>query len=301
MIIGVLVEITNKSVDRIFDYLVPKSLEDKIEVGKRVRVPFGNRTLVGFILEKDKNSGVDKLKEIEEKENVTILMAVESGSRAWGFASPDSDYDVRFIYVRKKEDYLRLDTVRDVIDWQLDDVLDINGWDVKKALQLMHNSNPTIFEWCESPIVYRTSEAFEQMKQLRKEYFSPKKSLYHYLHMAESNYRKFLQCDQIKVKKYFYVLRPILAAKWIAEKKIWPPMLFSELMEAELEEDLKPETERLLVMKKEMDEMELVPGSRKINAYVESNLEKFKKLADDMPKTETSWDSLNHYFQSLLS
>ena len=243
----------------------------------------------------------DKLKEIEEKENVTILMAVESGSRAWGFASPDSDYDVRFIYVRKKEDYLRLDTVRDVIDWQLDDVLDINGWDVKKALQLMHNSNPTIFEWCESPIVYRTSEAFEQMKQLRKEYFSPKKSLYHYLHMAESNYRKFLQCDQIKVKKYFYVLRPILAAKWIAEKKIWPSMLFSELMEAELEEDLKPKTERLLVMKKEMDEMELVPGSRKINAYVELNLEKFKKLADDMPKTETSWDSLNHYFQSLLS
>ena len=99
----------------------------------------------------------DKLKEIEEKENVTIFMAVESGSRAWGFASPDSDYDVRFIYVRKKEDYLRLDAVRDVIDWQLDDVLDINGWDVKKALQLMHNSNPTIFEWCESPIVYRTS------------------------------------------------------------------------------------------------------------------------------------------------
>ena len=213
----------------------------------------------------------DKLKEIEEKENVTILMAVESGSRAWGFASPDSDYDVRFIYVRKKEDYLRLDTVRDVIDWQLDDVLDINGWDVKKALQLMHNSNPTIFEWCESPIVYRTSEAFEQMKQLRKAYFSPKKSLYHYLHMAESNYKKFLQ---------------------------W--MLFSELMEAELEEDLKPETERLLVMKKEMDEMELVPGNQKINAYVESNLEKFKKLADDMPKTETSWDSLNRYFRSLI-
>ena len=77
-------------------------------------------------------------------------------------------------------------------------------------------------------------------------------------------------------------------------------MLFSELMEAELEEDLKPETERLLVMKKEMDEMELVPGSRKINAYVESNLEKFKKLADDMPKTETSWDSLNRYFRSLI-
>ena len=76
---------------------------------------------------------VSKLQEMEEKENIRILLAVESGSRAWGFASPDSDYDVRFIYVRKKEDYLRLDERRDVVEGQLDDVFDINGWDVKKA------------------------------------------------------------------------------------------------------------------------------------------------------------------------
>ena len=81
-------------------------------------------------------------------------MAIESGSRAWGFASPDSDYDVRFIYVRKFEDYLKLEKVRDVIEWKLDDVLDINGWDIKKTLQLLHNLNPTVFEWCASPIVY---------------------------------------------------------------------------------------------------------------------------------------------------
>lgn len=84
-----------------------------------------------------RNIILEKIKEIEEKENVRVIMAIESGSRAWGFASPDSDYDVRFVYVRQIEDYLRLDKVRDVIEWQLDDVLDINGWDVKKALQLM--------------------------------------------------------------------------------------------------------------------------------------------------------------------
>ena len=50
-----------------------------------------------------------ELKKIEEQENVKIIMAIESGSRAWGFASPDSDYDVRFIYVRKEEDYLKLE------------------------------------------------------------------------------------------------------------------------------------------------------------------------------------------------
>ena len=99
-----------------------------------------------------------KLKEIEQKENVKIIMAVESGSRAWGFASPDSDYDVRFVYVRRPEDYLRLEKTKDVIEWQLDDVLDINGWDLKKALQLMHDSNPSIFEWCASPIVYQSCE-----------------------------------------------------------------------------------------------------------------------------------------------
>ena len=93
-----------------------------------------------------------ELKKIEEWENVKIIMAIESGSRAWGFASPDSDYDVRFIYVRKEDDYLKREKTRDVIEWKLDEVFDITGWDIKKALQLLHNSNPTVFEWCASPI-----------------------------------------------------------------------------------------------------------------------------------------------------
>ena len=87
-----------------------------------------------------------KLDAIEQKEHVQILHAVESGSRAWGFASPDSDYDVRFIYVRREEDYLRLGKQRDVIEWQLDETLDINGWDLQKALRLMYGSNPTLLD-----------------------------------------------------------------------------------------------------------------------------------------------------------
>lgn len=105
------------------------------------------------------------LREIEEKENVKILHCVESGSRAWGFASPDSDYDVRFIYVRPKEFYLRLDKTRDVIEWQLDDTLDINGWDISKALSLLYKSNPTLFEWNSSPIVYKTTQEWEPIRQ----------------------------------------------------------------------------------------------------------------------------------------
>ena len=120
-----------------------------------------------------------ELKKIEEKENVKIIMAIESGSRAWGFASPDSDYDVRFIYVRKMEDYLKLEGIRDVIEWQLDETLDINGWDIKKALQLLHKSNPTVFEWCASPIVYMEREEFLVLKELLPKYFLIKKSLFH--------------------------------------------------------------------------------------------------------------------------
>ena len=117
---------------------------------------------------------LEELQKIEETENVKIMMAVESGSRAWGFESPDSDYDVRFIYIRKPEDYLKLEGIRDVIEWKLDETLDINGWDLKKALQLLYKSNPTIFEWCASPIIYFSRVEFNWLKELLPEYFSVK-------------------------------------------------------------------------------------------------------------------------------
>ena len=111
----------------------------------------------------------EKLVEIEQVENVQIILAAESGSRAWGFASPDSDYDVRFIYIRKPEDYIRLNPVRDVIEWQLDDVYDVSGWDLQKALRLLHESNPALHEWCTSPIVYREDERADALRELSKE------------------------------------------------------------------------------------------------------------------------------------
>ena len=152
-----------------------------------------------------------RLYEIEKTQNVRILFAVESGSRAWGIASPDSDYDVRFIYVRPKNDYLRLDELRDVIELPIDDELDINGWDLKKALALLYRSNPTLFEWLSSPVIYLKTRFSEDFKELAADYFSKKKSLYHYVSMAKGNYRGYLKGDIVKAKKYFYVLRPVLA------------------------------------------------------------------------------------------
>ena len=118
----------------------------------------------------------EKLQEIEEREQIRILHCVESGSRAWGFASPDSDYDVRFLYVRPAEHYLRLEKTRDVIEWQLDETLDINGWDLQKALRLLHGSNPTVFEWNRSPIVYKTTQEWAQTPKKSMAFFKRKQA-----------------------------------------------------------------------------------------------------------------------------
>lgn len=243
---------------------------------------------------------LNKLKDIEEKENVKIIMAVESGSRAWGFASPDSDYDVRFVYVRTLQDYLRLEKTKDVIEWQLDDVLDINGWDLKKALQLMYDSNPSIFEWCASSIVYRGSEAFDELKEIRKEYYSRKKSLYHYWHMANNNYQAYLQGTEVKIKKYFYVIRPLLAAKWIVDTKTQPPMLFSELMAAELPTELRATVENLLEMKQNMPEMGLAPKIRVLDDFIDMELEAVKKAADEEETLNRDWTLLDEFFLKMV-
>ena len=241
-----------------------------------------------------------ELKKIEEWENVKIIMAIESGSRAWGFASPDSDYDVRFIYVRKEEDYLKLEKTRDVIEWKLDDVFDINGWDIKKALQLLHNSNPTVFEWCASPIVYWETEEFAWLKNILPQYFSVKKSLYHYWHTSETHYKTHLLGDEVNIKKYFYAIRPLLAAKWILDKRSAPPMLFEELVEEELKMELVPEVNRLLDMKKTLPEMGKAPRIQVINDYIERELHEIKVAAESIEEQAVEWDGLNKLFLRML-
>lgn len=245
---------------------------------------------------------LSKLREIENKENVRILLAVESGSRAWGFASPDSDYDVRFIYVRNQEDYLRLEKVRDVIELPIDDVLDINGWDLQKTLRLLYKSNPTLFEWFSSPIVYMETEFADKFRSIMQEYFSTKRGMYHYVSMAEGNYREFLKGDMVKAKKYFYVLRPILACRWILEKGTPPPMLFSELMAAELPDKLQPDVNMLLELKINSPEVKLIPRIDRINEYLDSSIEEIKSILQSMDKDKpVNWSVLNRLFQEYVA
>ena len=242
-----------------------------------------------------------KLDEIESRENVKILLAVESGSRAWGFASPDSDYDVRFIYVRPKEDYLRLEKTRDVIELPIEGELDINGWDLDKTLRLLRASNPTLFEWFSSPIVYRETAFAQEFRSIMQRYFSSKRGLSHYLSMASSNYREYLKGDTVKAKKYFYVLRPVLACRWILDKGSPPPMLFSELMEAELDPVLLPDVNRLLDLKMNAPEIKTIPKIESINRYLDSSIEEVRSRIVQLPEDAShGWEELNQLFLSQL-
>ena len=244
---------------------------------------------------------LQKLQEIEETESVTILHAVESGSRAWGFPSPDSDYDVRFFYVRPAEYYLRLDRTRDVIECPIDEVLDINGWDLDKTLRLLHASNPTLFEWSQSPIIYRTTELFQSFQPIIRAYFSAKSGLWHYLSMAEGNYQEYLKGEMVKAKKYFYVLRPLLACRWILERGTPPPMLFTDLVETQLEPELRPVVEDLLRVKMDTLEIGLVPRIDALNVFIEENLAILRARVETMPREpQRDWEPLNQMFLSAL-
>lgn len=239
----------------------------------------------------------EKLNEIEERENVKILIAVESGSRAWGFASPDSDYDVRFVYVRKQEDYLRLDPPKDVIEWQLDDVLDINGWDLKKALIQFHRGNATLFEWSNSPIIYKKAAEWDNIYEIAKSYFSVKAGIYHYYGTAQNTYLQYLQDEQVKYKKYFYALRPLLACRYIEEKKCPPPVLFEELMKIKLPDEFRTELEKLLEIKKKTDESAVNPHMPVILDYISTELVRSKEMVSQLEDDRNnSWTILNQIF-----
>lgn len=243
----------------------------------------------------------EKLREIEQREECRILLAVESGSRAWGFASPDSDYDVRFIYVRPEKAYLRLDRTRDVIEVPINDELDINGWDIDKTLRLLHKSNPTVFEWFSSPIIYQTSAFADQFRPIMQKYFSSKAGLWHYLHMAEGNYRDYLRGEMVRAKKYFYVLRPILACKWILEKGTPPPMLFAELVKSELPDGLSETVCQLLDLKMNSPEIKEIPRIDQLNRYLDAGIVSVKEQIEKLPNTPVQdWNELNELFFSVL-
>lgn len=178
-----------------------------------------------------------RLTGVESDHGVVIGWAVESGSRAWGFPSPDSDYDCRFLYVHGVDDYLSPWLPRDVIETPLDRLYDVNGWDVRKAVDLMVRGNATVGEWLRSPIVYRGEPAFRDLLlELADEVCRPDLVARHYAHLAESQRRRLAAADAgtpVPLKRVFYCLRPAAALRWLRTHpgRAVPPMRLMTLLE----------------------------------------------------------------------
>lgn len=234
-----------------------------------------------------------ELQKIEQEEQVRILYACESGSRAWGFPSQDSDYDVRFIYIREVEWYLSIHEKRDVIERPISDLLDINGWDLRKALYLFRKSNPPLLEWLHSPIQYlETSTVADQIRSISPLTFSPRSCMYHYLNMAKGNFREYLSGDNVWIKKYFYVLRPILACGWIERKGTMPPMEFDHLVTELIppNSELNREIRELLDRKKAGDELDHEPKLSLIHDYLDERIAYYEKTIHEQKQADGELD-----------
>ena len=248
----------------------------------------------------------EQLDAIAGKEGVRILFAVESGSRAWGFPSPDSDFDVRFVYARSRDWYLSIDSRRDVIERPIDGDLDINGWDLKKALQLAIKPNPVLLEWLRSPILYRAeADAMARLAALADKASFRRPSTHHYLHLAESQYRKYVDGkDAVKLKKYFYVLRPVLALRWLRLRENEAvPMDFGTLRSAsELDPDLEAFLDELLARKAETRELGAGPRVPELDALAEAEIADARGRLQELVEPPASLlDEANELFRALVS
>ncbi len=221
-----------------------------------------------------------ELERVEQEKSVCILYACESGSRAWGFESSDSDYDVRFLYVHPIEWYLRVVSGSDTIERPIEGLLDVSGWDLKKALQLLRKSNPPLLEWLQSPIVYHERSAVVQrIRELMPVYYEPTACHYHYFHVAQGNYRDFLQGDMVRLKKYFYVLRPVLACLWIERGYGVVPTRFQTLVERILDEgSVKTAVQDLIRRKKAGEELDRGPHIPAISSFLSHEVDRLSGL-----------------------
>lgn len=253
-------------------------------------------------MDKIKQEIESRLRRLEQEEEVCIFYVCESGSRAWGFPSVDSDYDVRFLYIHPQNWYLSIDDKRDVIERKISDLIDISGWDIRKALKLLRKSNPPLLEWLNSPIVYQQRlDIVEKIRILIPEYYSPKSCLYHYLHMAEGNFREYLKGEIVWVKKYFYVLRPILACKWIEAGHGVVPMEFELLIHRLVEDDeLKAAIHELLRRKREGQELDREPIIPVISEFIEAELERLGNKGFDGNNGTSDTERLDEVFRWAL-
>lgn len=225
-----------------------------------------------------------------------MLFACESGSRGWEFPSPDSDYDVRFIYARPFQSYLSVLERRDDLRFPVNDELDVYGWDIRKVLKLIRKSNTTPFEWLQSPIVYRQEQDFKnELWALCPHYFDAKTNIHHYLGIAKGALDTIVNEDEIKIKKLFYILRPLLSATWCLDKNSIAPMTFGPLMKL-MPANLYNLVNDLVILKAGAEEGFIIKIDPRLKRYINKEFERVSAAATILEKRDFSVDELDAFF-----
>ena len=215
-----------------------------------------------------------------ESTGIKVLYACESGSRAWGFESKDSDFDVRFIYALPREKYLTVYDFKDTMDFPIDDLLDLNGWDIKKALRLFSGNNMSVYEWLNSPIVYHERDGFaEEIRKVQQDFFNPSRAIGHYLGTAKSTWNKHLTQSTFNIKKLFYALRPIMACRWIIEYKTVPPVCFQDmLIEPLIGKEVSGRIDQLIDEKKFLTEKDISSSYNDLREFVDAQMDEVSQM-----------------------
>ncbi len=246
---------------------------------------------------------ITQISEITDQKSIHCLHAIESGSRAWGFCSMDSDFDVRMIYCHAPDHYLSIFDKKDSFEFINNNLFavpfDIGGWDIKKALTLLYKSNAVIFEWLNSPIVYHSHSPFiDNIKSVQREFFNPRGVFYHYHGMAKNAACDLDLSQPIKLKKWFYVLRALLACRWIIQQNDIPPVNITVMLET-LEQNLHQEISQLILIKNHHDESY---AQRLPHSLQKLTKELWENIDTHNPPTKSKSDSayLDHIFRQTI-
>ncbi len=243
------------------------------------------------------------LRKIESEYSLNVIYGLESGSRAWGFESQNSDYDVRFLYIRPVDWYLCIEKRSDVLELGTSCDIDLSGWDLRKSLLFLRQSHPVLLEWLRSPVVYiEQSEVVQRMREIGEEFFAPRASVHHYIGWAERTLHRYFQPSDLAAKRYFYVMRPILCCRWIQTIGGQPPLRMQALLAAiEMPAEAKLAVGDLIDRKQAGYELDSVGRVPILDQYIFETIPQIKEFLITLPKPEYApFEILNPLFHQVL-
>lgn len=250
-----------------------------------------------------KETIIKTLKQTEDLRQIQIIHAIESGSRAWGFASPDSDYDCRFIYLHRPDWYISIQKRPDVIEYAPDAVYDINGWDLIKVIGHIVKSNAVMGEWLSSGIIYQSRpEVAALLEQLATDYFNPITVSYHYLSLAKKKFAEVSSNKTARLKTYFYILRPIACLRYIEQYRQRPFMEYRKNLDAVLPpEQIYDKIIDLCNRKVLLDEADVIAPDPVLHTYIKSEIEHFNQLLPLMQfKKNNDYEYADHILRKII-